>query len=75
MKCMENSTSKYARCFWKKFARDLWATLIQLSDGRRGEVVFLNQYDNTRPIVRTQEGEFIDLDKRRDINICKMLHS
>jgi HD-GYP domain-containing protein (c-di-GMP phosphodiesterase class II) len=55
----------------QRFAGDV----VQLNDGRSGEVIFLNEFDSTRPTIRTQDGEFIDLDKRRDLYICKMLHS
>ncbi|MHC1759059.1 MAG: HD-GYP domain-containing protein [Negativicutes bacterium] len=61
--------------FIDKLCQRFVGDVVELSDGRRGEVVFLNQFDSTRPMVRTSEGCFVDLDKSRDLSICKMLHS
>lgn len=61
--------------FLEKVCQRFLGDIVQLSNGMRGEVVFLNPVDTTRPTVRTREGELIDLDKRRDVSICKMLHS
>lgn len=46
--------------------------LVELSDGRKAEVVFLGQYQAARPVVRTQSGEFLDLERRKDISIIDL---
>ncbi|CUH93993.1 hypothetical protein P22_0055 [Propionispora sp. 2/2-37] len=46
--------------------------IVQLSDGRRAEVIYLGQVAAARPVVRTEEGEFIDLEKRRDLGILSL---
>lgn len=46
--------------------------IVKLSDGSKAEVVFLGQYQNARPVVRTQNGEFIDLERRKDISIVDL---
>ncbi len=61
--------------FLDKLSQRFVGDIVQLSNGQRGEVVFLNPHDCTRPIVRTLDGEFFDLDKQRTISINKMLHS
>jgi len=61
--------------FLDKLSQRFVGDIVQLSNGQRGEVVFLNPHDCTRPIVRTRDGEFVDLDKLRDLSINKMLHS
>ena len=61
--------------FLDKLSQRFVGDIVQLSNGQRGEVVFLNPHDCTRPIVRTRDGEFVDLDKLRDLSIHKMLHS
>ena len=61
--------------FIDKLCQQFVGDVVELSDGRRGEVVFLNQFDSTRPMVRTSEGSFVDLNKSRDLSISKMLHS
>lgn len=61
--------------FLDRLSQRFVGDIVQLSNGQRGEVVFLNRNDCTRPIVRTDEGEFFDLDKQRNLTIHKMLHS
>jgi HD-GYP domain-containing protein (c-di-GMP phosphodiesterase class II) len=61
--------------FLDKLSQRFVGDIVQLSNGQRGEVVFLNPHDCTRPIVRTHDGEFFDLDKQRNLSINKMLHS
>jgi HD-GYP domain-containing protein (c-di-GMP phosphodiesterase class II) len=61
--------------FLDKLSQRFVGDIVQLSNGQRGEVVFLNPNDCTRPIVRTGDGEFVDLDRLRSLSINKMLHS
>jgi putative nucleotidyltransferase with HDIG domain len=42
---------------------------VELSDGRVGEVLYIGQFVGARPIIRTKDGAFIDLEKRKDIII------
>lgn len=44
-------------------------SIIRLSDGREAEVVFMEGRSAARPIVRTMQGEFIDLNSTRHISI------
>jgi len=46
---------------------------VQLSDGRQAEVVSAGQPIFTRPVVRTKNDEFIDLEKNREIMIVQVL--
>lgn len=36
---------------------------VQLTDGRKGEVVFVNKQHPSRPLIKTIDGKFIDLSK------------
>lgn len=47
--------------------------IVELSDGREAEVVYLGKYVSARPVVRTDDGEFIDLEKKKDIGIIKLV--
>lgn len=47
-------------------------SIVKLSDGRKAEVIYLGQFTGSRPVVRTDEGEFIDLEKRKDIGILNL---
>jgi putative nucleotidyltransferase with HDIG domain len=46
--------------------------IVELSDGREAEVVFLGKLVSSRPIVKTERGEFIDLEENNDISIVKL---
>ena len=47
-------------------------TTVRLSNGKTGEVVFINRQDFSRPMVQCQD-EFIDLSKNPDIKIEAIL--
>lgn len=47
--------------------------VVQLSDGRTAEVLYIAQFVGAKPILRTREGEFIDLEKRKDIKISSVV--
>lgn len=47
--------------------------IVLLSDGRQAEVVYLGQFIAARPVVRTFDGEFIDLEQRKDLSIEQLI--
>lgn len=47
--------------------------IVELSDGREAEVVYLGQFISSRPIVRTEDGEFIDLERQKEISIVRLV--
>lgn len=49
--------------------------IVKLSDGRRAEVVYLGPFMATRPTVCTQNGEFIDLEKYKNIGIIELIEA
>lgn len=49
--------------------------IIKLSDGRQAEVVYLGPSIATRPTVRTQDGEFIDLERHKNISIIELIEA
>lgn len=49
--------------------------VIELSDGREAEVVYLGKFISARPVVRAEDGEFIDLEKKKEIGISKLLRA
>jgi putative nucleotidyltransferase with HDIG domain len=48
---------------------------VKLSDGRLAEVVALHHPMATRPVVRTQAGDFIDLESEKDIVIIEIINA
>lgn len=49
--------------------------IVVLSDGRQGEVIYVDKSREFRPIVRTSNGEYINLKEKRDITIVEVLNS
>lgn len=49
--------------------------VVELNDGREGEVVYLGRFIASRPVVRTSDGEFLDLEKQQEFSIVKLLRA
>jgi HD-GYP domain-containing protein (c-di-GMP phosphodiesterase class II) len=47
--------------------------IVQLNDGREAEVIHMGHYIASRPIVKTKSGDFIDLEKEKNLSIIHML--
>ena len=47
--------------------------MSKLSDGRTGEVVLINGHALSRPIVKCEGNEFVDLSKERNLEIVAVL--
>lgn len=48
-------------------------SIVQLSDGRQAEIISAGQYIFARPAVRTDDGEFINLENNKEITILHVL--
>ncbi|MDU2065888.1 MAG: HD-GYP domain-containing protein [Sporomusaceae bacterium] len=48
--------------------------IVVLNNGQQAEVIYLGQFMAARPVVRTDKGEFIDLERRKDLSIVKLMH-
>ena len=60
--------------FLYKLRQCFQANRVYLSDGSFAEVIFLNDTDDARPIVRTDAGMIIDLNHSRDLRIQKVMN-
>ena len=58
--------------FMKKVADNYRLNRVRLSNGKEGEIVFINKQALARPTVRCGE-EFIDLTKEKDITITELI--
>jgi putative nucleotidyltransferase with HDIG domain len=47
--------------------------IVELSNGRTAEVVKMGHFFNSRPMVKTNNGMFIDLEKENSIKIVKLI--
>lgn len=48
--------------------------IVVLNDGRQAEVIYVDKERDSRPIVRTTQGEYINLEQNRAITIVKILN-
>jgi len=49
-------------------------SIVSLSNGQRGEVVYLHTIPIIRPIIKLRDGTFLDLSKNRDIRILDVVN-
>ncbi len=61
--------------FLKNLRNYFVGNIVQLSDGRKAEVVYLGQFIATRPTVCAQDGEFIDLERQKHISIVDVIEA
>lgn len=48
--------------------------VVVLNDGRQAEIICVDKDRDIRPVVRTRDGEYINLEKNRDIIIVEVLN-
>lgn len=58
--------------FLKKMVRDLIGKQVLLSDGRYGEVVYINPHEDTTPLVKV-DNIYVDLSRERHIRIHEVI--
>ncbi|TFE24536.1 HD-GYP domain-containing protein [Cohnella luojiensis] len=63
---------KVVSVFLKMMIRHLIGSKVKLSDGRWGEVVYINPHDDTHPLVKVDD-KFIDLSQARHIHIQEIV--
>jgi putative nucleotidyltransferase with HDIG domain len=62
-----------AGIFLHQLREQLIGNPVRLNDGREALVVYLGTDIFQRPVVRTRDGGFIDLEKERSVSISEML--
>lgn len=58
--------------FFNNLIRNLIGKQVQLTDGRMGEVVYINPHDDISPLVKV-ENAFLDLSKDRSVCIMQVI--
>lgn len=61
--------SKYILTFLENVCETYLNNRVKLNDGTIGDVIMLNRNSLSRPVVKTDIGNFINLDERRDLSI------
>lgn len=64
---------RYMLTFVRKVAEAHLNDKILLEDGRMGVVIMINQNDLARPVIRLDNGEFVDMSKNPSIMIKRTL--
>lgn len=55
--------------FVRKFAEYYLGSHVKLNNGLHGTIVSLNHYEVTKPLIRTKDGNFIDISRDRSVEI------
>ena len=50
-------------------------SIVRLYDGRTAEVLYIAPFVGAKPILRTRDGEVIDLEKRKDVTITSIIYT
>lgn len=62
--------TEYGVLFIKHLCHALNGNWVRLSNGEKGQIVYLDESRvRSLPVVQTEQGEFIDLNKNRDIKV------
>ncbi len=61
--------TRYIMTFLRQIAMTYQSNRVVLSDGRSCKIIMLNKNDLSRPMVRFDDNEIIDLSKHRDLYI------
>jgi putative nucleotidyltransferase with HDIG domain len=49
--------------------------IVELNDGRQAEVIYLGQFMASRPIIVTEDNEYIDLERTKSLSIVKLVRA
>jgi uncharacterized domain HDIG len=53
----------------------LVGNIVELSDGRQAEVIYLGQFMAARPVVVTEDNNYIDLERNKTLSIVKVVRA
>lgn len=65
--------AEFCTVFLQNISNYLTGKFLRLTDGRVAEVVYYDNISYRRPIVRTEDNEFIDLNKNKGIGISQVI--
>ncbi|MDR2939885.1 MAG: HD-GYP domain-containing protein [Clostridiales bacterium] len=64
--------TKYLLVFIQNIAYNYIGSWVKLSNGMEGEIVFINKSNLSRPMVKLESGDVLDLSSNYDINITNL---
>ncbi|MDF2571113.1 MAG: rpfG 3 [Sporomusa sp.] len=64
------------KVFLEKLAESLIGNSVRLNNGTEAEIIFWDtRLGNMKPVVKTADGEYIDLEKAHELNIIQVIPS
>ena len=48
--------------------------IVLLNDGRQAEVIYVDKTRESRPVVKTTEGDYLDLEQNREVTIVEIIN-
>ena len=70
---LQKYNTKYILTFLERIANAYQNSIVILSDGRRGKIVYINKSKLSRPIVQIDENTMVDLTREPSLSITSIL--
>ena len=70
---LKKYNTKYILTFLERIANAYQNSMVMLSDGRSGKIVYINKSRLSRPIVQVDDETMVDLSRETDISITSIL--
>ncbi len=70
---LQKYNTKYILTFLERIANAYQNSMVILSDGRRGKVVYINKSRLSRPIIQVEDDKMIDLSHESGLTITSVL--
>lgn len=65
--------AEFCTVFLQNISNYLTGKFLRLTDGRVAEVIYYDNVSYRRPVVRTENNEFIDLNKNKEVGISEII--
>lgn len=69
---LQRYETEFILCFLENVVMTYMNNRVRLSDGREGDIVFLNKQALSKPMIKNDEG-FIDLSKEKNLSIVELI--
>lgn len=69
---LQRYETEYILCFLENVVLTYMNNRVRLSDGREGDIVFLNKHALSKPMINCN-GEFVDLSKDKNLSIEELI--
>lgn len=66
---LQKYDSRFILTFLEKVCETYINNRVRLNDGTEGDIIMLNKHTLSRPVIKTLDGNFINLEERRDLSI------